>query len=129
MEAGLAVELVLAGVAGAFLVWLAIDKASETGRDKEIWAVLSGAATAYLGSLVLKPEGDRWNPVKDRIKADFEGKFTARRNKGEMDADDAVILESFSPQEHPKHSKSVNGWGWDARRLRTRYIQDHLVRS
>lgn len=129
MEAGLGLLTLGAGIAGAVLLWLAIQKAPgehASTRQKEVWAALSVAITTYLGSIIIKPEGEIWNPVKTAIKKKFADQFTARQTLLEKDARNAVQTESYGA-EAPSHAgQVVEGWGWDARRLRTRHIQDQL---
>jgi hypothetical protein len=129
MEAGLGLLTIAAGVAGAVLLWLAIEKApgdDASVREKQVWAALSTAFTAYLGSLIIKPEGDVWNPVKSAITSVFAGRFTERRTELERDARDAVQEDEYGAQAVEHAGQQVSGWGWDARRLRTRHIQDQL---
>jgi hypothetical protein len=138
MESGLALQILAAGVAGAFLIWFLIEKAprsaTPTTREKEVWAAVSGAITAYLGSLVIKPEADLGNPVKSAIRSVFGERFKHpgngsqdRRTTLERDARSAVQEERYGAED-PKHANQVvAGWGWDARRLRTRHIQDYLL--
>jgi hypothetical protein len=140
IEFGLAVQFLAAGVAGALLIWLLIEKAPKsatpTTREKEVWAAVSGAITAYLGSIIIKPEGELGNPVKSAIRSVFGERFKGptdgssdRRTLLERDARSAVQENEYpgSASTHVDHV--VKGWGWDARRLRTRHIQDQLLSS
>ena len=91
-----------------------------------MWAALSAAITVYLASIVIKPEGKRWNPVGDAVRKVYGGKFQDETPLAK-DARDAVLKDSYGAQAPAHKGNRVEGWGWDARRLRTRHIQDRLI--
>jgi hypothetical protein len=79
--------------------------------------------------VIIKPENPLWNPVRGAIASVFGQSFKNRADPLERDARDAVQSERYSAQAVPPHGDDiVIGWGWDARRLRTRHIQDELDR-
>jgi hypothetical protein len=128
METGLGFLTLGAAIAGAFLLWLAIEKApSEAAStlNKQVWAALTAAVSAYLGSIIIKPEGEIWNPVKRAVARVFANDFKDRSTDLEKDARDAVQREAYGAIAPIHSGEVVNGWGWDARRLRT-HIQDEL---
>lgn len=129
MEASALVLVCLAALAGALLVWLAIKHTPATNatqRDKQVFTGLSAALTAYLGSVIIKPEGESWNAVRSSVKGVFAKSFTQRRTPIEKDARDAVQLDGYGAQAPEHAGQVVEGWGWGARRTRTRHIQDQL---
>jgi hypothetical protein len=129
METGAGLLILGAGVAGAVLLWLAIKKAPgehASTREKEVWTALSAALTAYLGSVIIKPEGELWNPVKNAIKAVFGQRFLNPTTTLQKDARDAIQSDNYGAQHASHAGETVDGWGWDARRTRTRHIQDAL---
>lgn len=129
MESAFGVFALIASIAGASLLWLVIKHTpgtDATTREKEVWAALSGALTTYLGSVIIKPEGEIANPVKSAIDSKFGDSFRDPQTALEKDARSAVQREQYGA-EAPQHAGHVvNGWGWAARRLRTRHIQDAL---
>lgn len=83
------------------MVWLAIKHTPATNatqRDKQVFTGLSAALTAYLGSVIIKPEGEAWNAVRSSVKGVFAKSFTQRRTPIEKDARDAVQLDGYGAQ-------------------------------
>jgi membrane-bound ClpP family serine protease len=129
MESWIFVATCAAAVAGAVLVWYAIEEApgdNPTAREEEVFSAVSAALAAYLGSVIIEPEGERWNPVKTAIGKEFKSSFNAGRTDLEKDAREAVRKERYSALAAGHDGDVVDGWGWDARRVRTRHIRDQL---
>jgi hypothetical protein len=129
MEAGLFVGMLGAATAGAAVLWFLIEYAAEedaSARTKESLAAISGALSGFLGALIIKPEGNRWNPMRASMSSAFSGKFSHRRSDLEKDADDAVINFAYSPQAEGHRDQIVNGWDWTSRRRRARHVSDSL---
>ena len=125
LESGLFLLMLGAGVAGAVLVLIAISfKPDEhsTVREKELYAAVAAAIATYLGGVIIKPEGDKWNPVKNAVKSAFKDKFRSRRDDVEKDASDAVNKD-FAYTSLAHNNEVVKGWNWADRRLRARHIQ------
>jgi hypothetical protein len=130
MEVWILVMTCVAAIAGAVLVWYAIEEApgdEPTAREEEVFSAISAAMAAYLGSIIIEPEGELWNPVKSAIEKVFKSRF-ADGDALEKDARDAVIRDRYAAQADEHRDDVVDGWGWDARRVRTRHIRDHLKR-
>lgn len=134
MEVGLFAGILIAGIAGGFLIWFAVDQALGLGEKpgeqaKALSAAVVAAVTAYVGDALIKPEEGWGNPVKKAIKKEFGDSFKQRGDELEKDARSAVQEERYGAvaQEHAR--EVVDGWGWDARRLRTRHIRDQLKRG
>jgi hypothetical protein len=129
MESSILLVTLGASIAGAFLVWLAIDQVpgdKATTREKEVFAAISAALTAYLGSVIIEPAGEFWNPVKKAIGRRFGSQFTDPQTPLAKDARSAVIRERYGAEAAEHEGEVVNGWDWAARRLRTRHIRDRL---
>jgi hypothetical protein len=127
MESGLLLIVWGAAIAGAVLVWYAIDQAppaTADAREKAVFAAVSAALAAYLGSVIIKPDGELWNPVKSAIKNVFETSFTAPATALERDARNAIQTDRYGAEAHSDNV--VSGWGWSDRRKRTHHIQDQL---
>ena len=128
MESSYGFLLLAAAVAGALLFWLAVEKTPRKDAagvepsplTTQTFAGAVGAVTAYLGSVAIKLESPG-NPVKKRLKAEYGGKFQARRDNIEKDAGDAVAYGDFSPL---TGGGEISGWAWDARRRRSRLVQN-----
>lgn len=129
MESAFGVFALVASIAGATLLWLAIRHApgaNASTREKEVWAALIGAFTTYLGSVIIKPDGEIANPVKGAIGSKFRESFRDPKSALEKDARSAVQRDQYGAEALKHAGQVVNGWGWAARRLRTRHIQDAL---
>jgi hypothetical protein len=123
MESFQILFILLAGTAGAILLWLAITKAPPDNagpRIKQFFAAIAASLTAYLGAIIIKPDRPA-NPIRTAIKRQFANDFQRRRDLVEKDADDAVRLDDYGGQ--GQANEHVRGWDWDARRLRSRHLQ------
>lgn len=128
MESGQGAAMLVAAIVGGGLLWLGVTYAPGSQADeksKQTWAAIMAAVAAYLGAVVIKPELP-WNPVKSALVKQFRGAFTSRRDPIEKDAHDAWLLPTYGAQ---AASELVDGWGWDARRLRARHIQRAVNRG
>lgn len=133
MEVGLFAGILIAGIAGGVLLWLGVEKElwlkDDAGENaKALSAAAVAALTAYFGDAFITPEQGWGNPVKAAIKRDFGGSFKDRKDALEKDARRAVQEERYGAEAPEHRDHVVDGWGWDARRLRTRHIQDQLDR-
>ena len=125
METGLLLLLIGSVIAGAALLVIAIQYAppkDASERTKQIFAAVSVALAGYLGTVLIDPTGNLWNPVRTGIKRTFQANFKSKRDDVENDALNAVIADNGYGSVHAK-GEVVSGWDWGSRRLRTRHIQ------
>lgn len=133
MEVGLFAGILIAGVAGGALIWFGVDQALGLGEKpgeqaKAISAAVVAAVTGYLGDVFIQPEEGWGNPVKAAIKREFGDRFKDRSDDLEKDARAAVQEDRYGALASQHRGHVVEGWGWDARRLRTRHIEDQIKR-
>ena len=129
LEAGPALGWLIAVAVGTALSWLLIKKAPSSNAGPEttaIYAAVSTAIAAFLASVFGNQDQPLWNPVRSQISRKFGESFKARKTDIEKDARDAVQKDNYGANAAAHAGHVVAGWGWTARRRRTRHIQDAL---